>query len=143
VIELEPDWEESFAGLKEDWSVIESVLPRGWAEAARSTGALRRTREFDDPAALLRVLLIHLADGCSLRETAVRARAGRLADVSDVALLKRLRGSGEWFRWMAEQLAQTLSSTAACVLPGKLYGWWMPAWSASRARPVPRGACII
>jgi hypothetical protein len=44
---------------------------------------------------LLRTLLMPLADGCSLRETAVRARAGQLAAVSDVALLKRLKASGE------------------------------------------------
>jgi hypothetical protein len=44
--------------------------------------------------------LIHLADGCSLRETAVRARHGNIASVSDVALLKRIKASGEWFRWM-------------------------------------------
>src|ERR1051325_10965925 len=99
------DWGEAFEGLGEDWEVIERVLPEGWQEAARRTGALIRTRGFDSPAALLRVLLMHLVDGCSLRETAVRAAAGALATVSDVALLGRLRGSGEWFRWMAEQMS--------------------------------------
>jgi hypothetical protein len=115
------DWEcdEEFAGLKEDWQVIESVLPEGWEEAARRTGALIRTRGFDSPATLLRVLLIHLVEGCSLRETAVRAKAGGLASVSDVALLGRLRGCGEWFRWMAEQMNRRLSDTGDQVLPGK------------------------
>jgi hypothetical protein len=80
---------------------------------------LIRTRGFDSPAALLRVLLIHLSDGCSLRETAVRAHVGGLAHVSDVALLNRLRGCGEWFRWMGEQLSQRLSNTSADILPGK------------------------
>jgi hypothetical protein len=64
-------------------------------------------------------LLIHLVDGCSLRETAVRARAGGLASVSDVALLGRLRGSGEWFRWMVEQMSRRLSDASEQVLPGK------------------------
>jgi hypothetical protein len=117
--ELDLEWDEVFAGLDEDWQVIESVLPSGWEEAARQTGALIRTRGFDSPAALLRVLLIHLVDGCSLRETAVRARAGGLASVSDVALLGRLRGSGEWFRWMVEQMSQRLSDASEQVLPGK------------------------
>ena len=117
---LDQDWEEDFAGLQEDWSVIERVLPVGWLEAAQRTGAWRRRpRGIDDPGKLLRILLIHLADGCSLRETAVRARAGNLAAVSDVALLKRLRHCGEWFRWMAERMMQTLSSTSTAVLPGK------------------------
>lgn len=113
------DWDEAFAGLGEDWEVIETVLPEGWQEAAKPTGALIRTRGFDSAATLLRVLLIHLVEGCSLRETAVRAEAGGLAKVSDVALLWRLRGSGEWFRWMVEQMSQRLSSASQEVLPGK------------------------
>jgi hypothetical protein len=51
-------------------------------------------------------MLIHLAQGCGLRETAVRAREGGLASVSDVAVLKRLKGCGEWFKWMADGLRQ-------------------------------------
>jgi len=113
------DWAEQFSGLGEDWDVIERVLPDGWKEAARRTGALRRTRGFKDAATLLRVLLVHLVDGCSLRETAVRASAGGLIKVSDVALLGRLRGSGEWFRWMVEQMSRRLSATSQEVLPGK------------------------
>jgi hypothetical protein len=67
-------------------------------------GALRRCRKFPDAKVLLRILLIHLTDGCSLRETAVRARQGGLADVSDVAIMDRLRQSEEWFRWMNTEL---------------------------------------
>ena len=117
--DFEIDWNERFEGLSEDWEVIERVLPDGWQEAARLTGALRRTRGFKDAASLLRVMLIHLVDGCSLRETAVRAQAGGLADVSDVALLGRLRGCGEWFRWMVEQMSRRLSTTTLDVLAGK------------------------
>ena len=92
------------AGIAEDWQIVLRVLPSGWSDKARELGALRRYREFPDAATLLRVLLIHLAEGCSLRETAVRAAEGQLVTVSDVALLKRLRVSGEWFRWMGEEL---------------------------------------
>ena len=92
------------AGVAEDWQVVLRVLPSGWQDKARELGALRRHREFPDAATLLRVLLIYLAEGCSLRETAVRAAEGQLVTVSDVALLKRLRVSGEWFRWMGEEL---------------------------------------
>jgi hypothetical protein len=92
------------AGVAEDWQIVLRVLPVGWQDKARELGALRRCRQFADAATLLRVLLIHLAEGCSLRETAVRAAEGQLVTVSDVALLKRLRVSGEWFRWMGEEL---------------------------------------
>jgi hypothetical protein len=93
----EPKWLEQ----EDDWQVLLTFLPDGWQGKAKELGALRRCRKFENPETLLRMLLIHLADGCSLRETAVRARYGNIASVSDVALLKRLKASGEWFRWMA------------------------------------------
>lgn len=113
------EWDEEACKFAEDWDVIESVLPSGWEDAARRTGALIRTRGFENPAVLLRVLLIHLVEGCSLRETAVRAAAGGLAKVSDVALLGRLRGSGEWFRWMAEAMSERLCEASQPILPGR------------------------
>lgn len=87
----------------DNWHVVLSFLPDGWEEKARELGALLRCRKFANAECLLRTLLIHLADGCSLRETAVRAQYGEVASISDVALLKRLRASGEWLRWMAVQ----------------------------------------
>lgn len=87
-----------------NWDVLLTFLPGGWEEKAKELGALRRCRKFMSAGPLLRTLLIHLAEGCSLRETAVRARYGGVASISDVALLKRLKASGEWLRWMAAQL---------------------------------------
>ncbi|MDR2112536.1 MAG: IS4/IS5 family transposase, partial [Candidatus Accumulibacter sp.] len=77
--------------------MVTALLPAQWERKAVELGAVRRLRGFSSVETLLRVLLIHLAEGCSLRETVVRARAGGLADVSDVALLKRLRACGAWF----------------------------------------------
>lgn len=54
----------------------------------------------------MRTLLLHVARGYSLRETVVRARLARLAQVSDVALLKRLRSAEEWFRTLCIALLQ-------------------------------------
>ena len=69
---------------------------------ARSTGALRRARDIPDAESLLRLLLMHVANGYSLAETAVRA--GQLGmELSAVAVFKRLRASEEWLRWLAEQ----------------------------------------
>ena len=106
-------------GLDEDWAVIERVLPMGWQAKAKELRALFIPKEFKDAAALLRVMLIHLSEGCSLRETAVRARIGGLVDVSDVALLKRLRHCGAWFGWMCEQLSRRLVGSELPQLPGK------------------------
>lgn len=69
---------------------------------ARRTGALRRARGVPDASSLLRLLLLHVANGCSLIETSVRARQLGM-DLSSVAIFKRLQASEEWFRWLAEQ----------------------------------------
>ena len=82
--------------LEEDWDVLVSLLPENWQEEAEKTKALKGLRKNKSVGDLLRTLLIHLACGYSLRETAVRARQAKLADMSDVALLKRLRKSKDW-----------------------------------------------
>jgi hypothetical protein len=87
----------------ENWAVLRTFLPAGWEEMARRSGALRRARDFPDAESLLRVLLLHIGNGCSLAETAVRARYLGI-EVSPVAVFKRLRASEEWLRWLAEQL---------------------------------------
>ena len=65
--------------IEQDWDVVTAMLPAQWQTKAVELGAVRRLRGFGSVEALLRVLLIHLADGCSLRETVVRARAGDFA----------------------------------------------------------------
>jgi len=82
--------------MDEDWEVLASFLPEGWRELAQETGALKGLRKNRSAENLLRVLLLHIGCGHSLRETVVRARKAGLADLSDVALLKRLRKSGDW-----------------------------------------------
>ncbi|TVR11651.1 MAG: IS4/IS5 family transposase [Planctomycetota bacterium] len=96
--------------LDDEWQQIVRFLPTGWQDQARVEGAIRRTmRNIPDTESLLRILLIHLAGGCSLVETAERSRLGNIADVSSVALHKRLKASGAWFGWMSCQLRNALS----------------------------------
>src|SRR5689334_16682033 len=88
----------------DDWQVVCQFLPRNWEDAARSLGALRRARGIRDADVLLRVLMVHLVDGCSLKETALRVRQAGWCSISGVALFKRLRAAEQWLRWLAEQL---------------------------------------
>jgi hypothetical protein len=76
---------------------------------------LRRARGIADAEMLLRVLLVHLADGCSLKETAVRVGQAGWCTISPVALFKRLRAAEEWLRWMAERLWRHESGPLAKV----------------------------
>ncbi len=90
----------------DDWQLVCRLLPCGWQEQARELGALRRARGFANAAILLRTLLVHLAGGCSLKETATNAQQAGWCDVSAVALFKRLRAAEQWLRWMANELWQ-------------------------------------
>ena len=60
--------------LDENWELLLTLFPLGWEQQAILSGALERLRGFDSAADLLRVLLLHVGKGYSLRETVVRAR---------------------------------------------------------------------
>ncbi len=90
--------------LERDFEYLISFLPPQWEEQARESGALRRCRKIADAKVLLRALLLHLAEGISLRETATRLREGGILDISDVAIMDRLRSAGPWFSWMNQRL---------------------------------------
>jgi len=90
----------------EDWELLLSLLPLGWEQQAVLCGAVERLRGFRSVGQLLRVLLMHVGKGYSLRETAVRARRSGMAEVSDVALLLRLRKVQRWWRQLCLGLLQ-------------------------------------
>jgi hypothetical protein len=89
---------------EENWKVLTSLFPAGWRQMAWQSGAIERLREFPSPDVLLRMLMLHVARGYSLRETVVRAKLANWTDISDVALLKRLRNSEEWLRSLCIEL---------------------------------------
>jgi Transposase DDE domain len=95
-------------GANDEWRVIERLLPAGWKEAARARGAFRRARYTTDPASLLRLLLFHAINDGGLREAVAQARASGIAQMSQVALFKRLRSSGAWLAWLGAELARVL-----------------------------------
>src|SRR5215210_1980603 len=90
--------------LVEDWELLTGLLPMGWEQQAILSGATERARGFASTSSLLRTLLLHVGKGYSLRETVVRAKAGGLAEVSDVALMKRLQKAEGWLRGLCGSL---------------------------------------
>ena len=82
------------------------VLPGNWRQLAQASGALKGLRKDKSVEPVLRTLLSHLGCGYSLRETAVRASKANLADLSDVALLKRLRKSKDLLHALCVALFQ-------------------------------------
>lgn len=84
--------------LEHEWPYLLSFLPdEPVLEAtAKSWGAIRRKRAVDSASTLLRLALVYGFCGYSLRQTAAWAEAAEVASLSDVALLKRLRGTSDW-----------------------------------------------
>jgi IS4 transposase len=99
-------WEDVLARLGEHIDVDAS---------AHEHGAIKRRREIRSGAQLLRLVLAYALSGLSLRSTAAWAEAVGEASLSDVALLKRLRGCGPWLAAMVSRLGAELSPEGAAA----------------------------
>src|SRR4051794_18399782 len=84
--------------LNEDWSSIVARL--GGADAlnatARETKAFLRPRQLTNAVDLLRLILAYCLGERGLRLTAAWATSMGLVNISNVALLYRLRRCGDW-----------------------------------------------
>lgn len=71
---------------------------------AEQTGAFTRARKIESPEVLLRLILIWAVAERSLMDTAAIAAEAGLADVSDVALVKRFGKAGDWLAALVSDL---------------------------------------
>lgn len=105
--------------VNEDWARVVARL--GGAEAlevgARETKAFVRPREITNAVDLLRLILAYCLGTRGLRLTAAWATSVGLVDISNVALLYRLRQSGDW---LAQLIGQALASGAPKASRGRL-----------------------
>lgn len=101
--------------ITEDWKTLTEMLPPQWREKACELGALRRARKVKTPDELLRLLLLHIGPGISLRQAVARAAECGLPDISDVALMGRLRNSEKWLQYISEQLFTQMQSESKPV----------------------------
>jgi hypothetical protein len=86
-----------------EWIEFQWPYLMGWlggearvSELAYETGAFTRRREIDSPSKLLQLVMTWAVAERSLRETAAMAAEAEIADVSDVALMKRFLRTGDW-----------------------------------------------
>src|SRR5215213_8931069 len=87
---------------------------------ARTSGALVRRREIRSAEALLRLALAYGPGGLSLRMAAAWAGVSGLADLSDTAVMNRLRKAAGWLGEIAGALLRR--AAAAPPTPGPLPG---------------------
>ena len=82
--------------IDEEWPYILSLMPQNLERLCESKSALSRRREITSAADYLRLCMAYSVCDMSLRQTAAWASATGLAEMSDVAVLKRLRAASEW-----------------------------------------------
>lgn len=87
---------------------------------ARANGALLRRRGIRSAATLLRLALAYGPGGLSLRSAAAWAGASGLADLSDTAVMKRLRKAAVWLGEVAGALLRRAADVPPT--PGPLPG---------------------
>lgn len=90
-----------------DWNTLTQFFPVGWEDKAKELGALVRKRKISSASDLLKLLMLHIAAKNSLVETVKKAKLSNIADISDVALLKRLKVSSDWLRWLAHEMLKS------------------------------------
>jgi hypothetical protein len=88
---------------------------------ARASGALLRRRGIRSAATLLRLALAYGPGGLSLRSAAAWAGVNGLADLSDTAVMKRLRKAADWLGEIAGALLRRAAAAPAVAgpLPGR------------------------
>src|SRR5256885_9840519 len=65
-------------------------------EQTYETGTFTRARKIESPEVLLRLIFMWAVGERSVMDTAAFAAEAGLADVSDVALIKRIAKAGDW-----------------------------------------------
>lgn len=103
----------------ENWRVLLGLLPEQWEQQAILSRAVERLRGFDSVSAVLRTLLLHVSKGYSLAETATRAKAAGLAEISAVTVLNRLRSAESWFHGLCVELMRETD----WEMPLETHGW--------------------
>jgi hypothetical protein len=89
--------------LGDPWRCMMHLLPDDLEQSAAQTGALSRKRQVRDAQTLLRLILAYCYLDLSLRDVSAWAEQAGLAQLSDVAILKRLRSSADWVAHLVGQ----------------------------------------
>jgi len=95
--------------LNSDWSDIVTRLGGAAAleTSARQTGAFKRQRQVECAVDLLRLIFAYSLNGLGLRLTAAWAESVGIAQLSNVALLRRLDKTAPWLEHLIGQVLLT------------------------------------
>jgi len=93
------------------------MLPDRYEEAAMETDTLKRRREIKTAFDLLMLVFQYVAQRLSHFEVSVYAKMKRIAQISDVAFMKRFAKCRKLIEWLLENLAS--QATAHYSKPSK------------------------
>ena len=93
--------------INDEWCHVLNMLPGDMEESCDAKLAIRRRRQITSPQNLLRLCLGYSLCDMSLRQLAAWSAVSGLGELSDVAILKRLRASSDWlghlvFQWLEQ-----------------------------------------
>jgi hypothetical protein len=87
---------------KDQFESLMVFMPEGWEGKAKELGALQRARQVKTAEDLLKLILLYLTEGKSFAGTSALVRMGGEIRMNKMAVYKRIRGSGEWLKWLCE-----------------------------------------
>jgi hypothetical protein len=90
--------------LSDEWQIIRGWLPSDLEERAKRQGFIRQVAEPLEAECWLRLILLHVAGGLSLEQSAVRAKELGWMEICGVALFKRLVQAQFWLADLAQYL---------------------------------------
>lgn len=90
--------------LLDGWDILRRWLPEDLDQRAKRHGFFRHAGGLQDAEGWLRLILMHVAGGLSLEQTAVRARELGWAHMTSVALFKRLVQAQPWLEDLTKYL---------------------------------------
>lgn len=93
--------------MEDKMNLIYKVMPTGWKEAAKETGALVRSRNIRTPEELLRLNFLYQTSGDSYGLTSALTQISEnQVGLNKTAVQKRITNSGKWLKWILEHLCK-------------------------------------
>jgi len=85
---------------------IIELMPEGWEEKAKETGAIKRSRQIKNAEDLLKVNLLYLTSGGSFGKTSAMLKLTEDIRLNKNAVYERINKSGEWLKWLCTNICR-------------------------------------